>query len=225
MKKLIIATFAGVCALSVFAQGTIVFNTFESTVRLHIYAPLATAPAFSQLGNGASDVPAGSNVWTAFSLIGASGLTGQYGGSSTMAELLAGQGQGAASLQPATAGGITTFHTGTSALGGTVVGLTSTFGNIPADYANGATVQVVAWDDSSALYPTWATASVAWMAGLIAAGESNVENLAGAIGGTGTPPYLPAGLQSFNLYFIPEPTSFALAGLGAAALLIFRRRK
>ena len=37
-----------------------------------------------------------------------------------------------------------------------------------------------------------------------------------------------AGLPSgFNLYLvpIPEPTSFALAGLGAAALLIFRRRK
>jgi len=34
------------------------------------------------------------------------------------------------------------------------------------------------------------------------------------------------GLQAgFNLVPVPEPTSMALAGLGAAALLIFRRRK
>ncbi|TAL01254.1 MAG: PEP-CTERM sorting domain-containing protein, partial [Verrucomicrobia bacterium] len=30
----------------------------------------------------------------------------------------------------------------------------------------------------------------------------------------------------FSMYTaVPEPTSFALAGMGAAALLIFRRRK
>lgn len=44
----------------------------------------------------------------------------------------------------------------------------------------------------------------------------------------GTPPGTPAflvGLTSFNLVGVPEPSSLALAGLGAAALLIFRRRK
>lgn len=36
----------------------------------------------------------------------------------------------------------------------------------------------------------------------------------------------PAGAQgAINVFLVPEPTSFALAGLGAAALLIFRRRK
>jgi hypothetical protein len=34
-----------------------------------------------------------------------------------------------------------------------------------------------------------------------------------------------AGLQGFTVDIVPEPTSFALAGLGAAALLFFRRRK
>jgi hypothetical protein len=33
------------------------------------------------------------------------------------------------------------------------------------------------------------------------------------------------GLTSFGVAPIPEPTTFALAGLGAAALLLFRRRK
>jgi len=31
--------------------------------------------------------------------------------------------------------------------------------------------------------------------------------------------------MALNYYIVPEPTSFALAGLGAAALMIFRRRK
>lgn len=39
-----------------------------------------------------------------------------------------------------------------------------------------------------------------------------------------TPPPL-TGLQPFTVNIIPEPSTFALAGLGAAALLIFRRRK
>lgn len=34
-----------------------------------------------------------------------------------------------------------------------------------------------------------------------------------------------AGFQPFQVNFVPEPSSFALAGLGLAGLLIFRRRK
>jgi len=34
-----------------------------------------------------------------------------------------------------------------------------------------------------------------------------------------------AGLTGFQLTAVPEPSTFALAGLGAAALLVFRRRK
>ena len=33
------------------------------------------------------------------------------------------------------------------------------------------------------------------------------------------------GLQPFTTSTVPEPSTFALAGLGAAAMLIFRRRK
>jgi len=31
-------------------------------------------------------------------------------------------------------------------------------------------------------------------------------------------------LRAFSIGIVPEPTSFALLGLGAAAMLIFRRR-
>jgi len=43
-------------------------------------------------------------------------------------------------------------------------------------------------------------------------------------GGTGTPPGPGAFLVNPAITLVPEPTSFALAGLGAAAMLIFRRR-
>ena len=41
-----------------------------------------------------------------------------------------------------------------------------------------------------------------------------------------TPPFVApnlVGLQSFNLVYIPEPSTVALIGLGAAGLLISRR--
>jgi len=77
------------------------------------------------------------------------------------------------------------------------------------------------------LYPTWTEAAGAWQAGLIAAGHSAPIGIT-AVGGLSPAPFLTQmgqNLTSFNLYFVPEPSSFALAGLGAAALLIFRRRK
>lgn len=43
--------------------------------------------------------------------------------------------------------------------------------------------------------------------------------------GGATPANPSAGLQPFTVAPIPEPSTFALAGLGLASLLIFRRRK
>ncbi len=76
---------------------------------------------------------------------------------------------------------------------------------IPA-YAPFATFQIVAWDNSSGLYPTWAQASVAWMNSQIRAGKSAPFTVS-SIGG----PLIPApnlnndqgsanGMTSFNLY-------------------------
>jgi hypothetical protein len=48
------------------------------------------------------------------------------------------------------------------------------------------------------------------------------------LGGAGSPPSAPGapvGLESFQLAFIPEPSTIALGLLGGAALLLFRRRK
>jgi hypothetical protein len=192
----------------------------------HVYAPLSFNPTFHQTGNGSGDTPAGTEDWSGFSLIGASGAGGQYGGAMTFAQLLGANGanQPESSLVPASPA--TTFRTG--AMGGYVVSTTTTFSNIPAD-TPAATAEMVAWDNSSGLYPTWVQASAAWQAGLIAAGESGPWN-------QGLRSFGPEAnlinsqdpsqhVVSFNLYFIPEPCTFALAGLGAVTLLVYRRNR
>jgi hypothetical protein len=81
------------------------------------------------------------------------------------------------------------------------------------------------WDTTSG--SSYATATTKGSSSLFASaplgGVSAPPNLGVTVGGN----YI--GLQSFNIAgaatTVPEPSSFALAGLGAAALLIFRRRK
>jgi hypothetical protein len=220
MKKLILAAFAVTCAVSVFAQGEIVFATRIAGTRItYVYAPLASNIYFSQLGNGTADFLAGTTVWTGFTPIGSPGIAGQYGGSSTFAQLLTAPGfnQPESNLVPQTP--ITTFRTGRAA--GFVAPLTITASNVGLDAP--ATIEMVVWDNSSGQYPTWKEAFAAWTEGNIAAVESGRWNA--IIGGTLPPPSLD-GLQSLNLYYlIPEPSCFALAGLGLGALLVCRRHK
>jgi hypothetical protein len=232
MKKLILAAFALTTAVSVFAQGSVILNNrisgapFNQTT--HIWGP-GTNPGLSLIGLGSNDSPAGTTAFSqsGMALIGAGGSGGKYGYATTFASLIGAVGAGAAesSLQPFPGGGVTTFRSGTSL--GDVASITMT---LPAAFADAtfATFEIVAWDNSSSQYATWSLASVAWLRGDIAAGHTSPFNV-GAIGGTGniTPDLTQQGtvLTSFNLYFIPEPSTFALAGLGAAALLIFRRRK
>jgi hypothetical protein len=100
-------------------------------------------------------------------------------------------------------------------------------GAIKGRHASVASFEMVAWDNSSGLYPTWSLASVAWMNELIAAGKSTEFILFNIGGQTNSPPLLFPGVTSFDMYFvfIPEPSLPAFAGLGAAAFLILRRRK
>jgi hypothetical protein len=219
-KAVIIAALALTTAVGARAQGTVQFNNgIAGTLITHVYAPNSANVA--QIGNGSNDTPSGPTSWAGFTFVGAAGVSGVYGGSTTFAQLLAanGGGQAESSLVPATP--TTTFRTGTA--GGRVTGVTATLTGVAIDAAS-ATIEMVAWDNSSGLYPTWSQASVAWQNALIAAGKSGTFTV-NAIGGGLNPPPVLSGLQSFSMYIIPEPTSMALVGLGAAAALIFRRRK
>lgn len=222
MKKLILAAFAVTTAVSVFAQGTVLFNN-RGAVTTHIWGPSAADQTRSLVGAGLNDNPAGTVDYAGagMTMIGAGGLTGKYGASTTFAQLLAANGAGVAESSLTPQGATTTFRTGGAV--GNVALATITLGNVPADAA-AATIEVVAWDNSSGLYPTWTEALAAWNAGTIAAGKSGAFTV-NAIGGTAnTAPLF--NIPSFNLYMnVPEPSTFALAGLGLAAMLVMRRRK
>jgi hypothetical protein len=81
--------------------------------------------------------------------------------------------------------------------------------------------------------PAWMSPTYAGPSGFFGMSPIAPRGVAGGFDGTATLPSLNlfGGAQGiaagFNMTVIPipEPTSFALAGLGAAAMLIFRRRK
>ena len=95
---------------------------------------------------------------------------------------------------------------------------------IPAD-SPAATLELVAWDNSSGLYPTWTQASIASRAGVygFAVGRSGAFTVLDIGGYVNSPPDML--IPSFNLYWIPEPATITLAVLGGGMLMILRRRK
>jgi hypothetical protein len=114
-----------------------------------------------------------------------------------------------------------TFRTGAAA--GELAPFTATFNNIAPDAAFGS-FEVVAWDNTSGLYPTWTQASVAWQQELIYAGRSQEVTLANIGGSVNPPPVMPT--LSFRIGpYVPEPSAAVLIGLGAAAFLSVGRRK
>ncbi len=219
MKKLILTFFAVTAAASVFAQGNVYFDNRTSLGTTHIWGPSSTMPYLSLIGAGTNDNPPGTINYAArgMSMIGAGGLSQAQ---SFRAQLLAanGAGQPESSLTPQ--GATTTFRTG--AAQGNLAGITVTLGNVPPDAA-AATLEMVVWDNSSGLYPTWTEAYPAWLSGLVGtwgkSGPFTVYNIGGSIN---TPPSML--IPSFNLIGTPEPSTLGLTGLGLAALWLLRRR-
>jgi len=209
MKKLILTACAVTCAVSVFAQGTVVFqNRVSGSIVTHVY--FNSAVTSSVIGNGSNDTPAGNQSWAGYTALSGSAYQAALIGIAGTGDPLAGSW---GSL-------VASFRTGTGA--GFISGGDASFSNI-AEGAKG-TIAMFAWDNSSGKYATPASALAAWKTGGVAAGFSNPITLDVFGGGINVSPNLD-GLKSFNIYLVPEPSTMALAGLGAAAMLIFRRRK
>jgi hypothetical protein len=105
------------------------------------------------------------------------------------------------------------FKTGTGA--GYFLGGVKTLAGQPAGMV---AVQVRAWNAAAG-----ATYAAALLSPIGEIGMSNVIPLELVV--PPTPAKNLVGIQGFQLHMVPEPGSFALAALGLASLVIFRRRR
>jgi len=209
MKKTLLTLAFAVATISVMAQGQVNFTTVSGTLlRAPVYGPEVGNPGLSKTGNTTAGIPAGVQTYSGALLVG-SGYTAQLWAA-------AGASQAEGSLVAAL-GATTSFRTGTAA--GYVAGITGVLTGVPSD-APSATIQMRVWDNMGGTITSWDAALTAGAA----AGKSTLFNVDAIGGNINTPPFL-TGLTSFNIYAVPEPGTFVLAGLAAASLLIFRRRK
>jgi hypothetical protein len=210
LKKIILTLIVTIGLVScMYGQGQVNFDTKV----LGASAKVTDAPAFGGYFLGATNYGPG------------------FKGTNFFAQLYAAAGTGAASGSLTAIGNPVNFQSGTSA-GWIQIGGLSSLGltvdpNLNVTVVNGgpATVQMRAWWGGGAIITSFEAAVVSsnpnsrW-------GASSLLNLAVTGNPMADPPGTPVnlnGLLGFQL--IPEPATWALAGLGAAALLLFRRRK
>lgn len=207
MKKLIAIAVLGLAAVTSWAQGTVDFRnggiTFKTTANRYVY--------FSAVGPGAGTPIPGSADPSR--VVGTSYVAGLW--------YVKGADQGGQITTARAVGRTFTFRPATTAAAnqGTWIlaaGSTSifTFDDIAAGGA--ATLQVRAWD--SGKYATFEAALAA-----NEYGASAPFNYTVPAAGSASDAYYMDGLRAFAI--VPEPSTIALGILGAASLLLLRRRK
>jgi len=235
MKKLLLTTVLLGATVAAFGQGGLNWGNSQPGFKAVIFGPEPganstlslsgqTAQYFGNTTTTYQDNPVGTQVYNGLLLSGTGYTFAIFGGA-----------QGSTANQLVLLAS-TTFNTTTTTLNGGnafikgyVVGGSANVPGVPA--GSSATYQIRVWDNLGGTITTWAAAAALWQSNGLAAGESPLLTV-GPLGGTdpgGNLVLNPAatGFTSFNIYYIavPEPSMFALAGLGAAALLIFRRRQ
>jgi len=208
MKKLfLLSAVLTLGALSSFAQGSVSGNNNGTGIAIMIQSPTINGGTAVKIGNPAV----------------AAGFTG------------AGPGQVAVELFAApdsvAHGSFAAIEAGTVLFNGFNVssGLAGQQGNVAP--GSGIVLPTQAGFDGSALVDFLFVASVTVNGTLFTStttGEAAVTPTSAASVATGTLPidiWGGSGIQSLVLTSVPEPTTLALGGLGAAALLYFRRRK
>jgi hypothetical protein len=209
MKKLLLTSAATFLTVAVFGQGQINFNNAATIAgwnpaadrNVKFDATAASVNAAYVAGLNVSSNLAGTDLGSLRAAL--------YYAASTVTDL---------SQFIAASGASSSFKTSTSATAGSWFGGTRTLDNL----ANGVVGNLVVfvWDTTKAANPLLAAAQT----GLY--GHSAIFQYASPTSSTPAPAeFLPNNLAGFTIGIVPEPSTFALAGLGALALMVFRRRK
>jgi len=215
MKKILLTTALGlIAAVSSYGQGAITFanatSSYGTATPDHLVRWGGTAAGWN------SALTAGGLVSSNYAGANISGLRAQlYYGASTVNSLA---GMVAVTDAPASWRASTSANAG-SWLGG---------GRTLVGFNGGETVNlmIVVWDINQAADGRIAAGGVGTTYnGLY--GSSGVFSYTVPTGNPAPSAFLPANQPAFSLNYtpVPEPTTMVLAGLGAAALMIFRRRK
>lgn len=217
MKKLLLTTAMTLTAALVFGQGQVNFNNTSTA-----WSPADSSHLLRFSDTGPFAIPNGTLV-TSNVVAGLGLLRVQlyYANSTTTTP---------GSFTPVV-GNPATFRGTTSASPGAWIGGgTRTLTGIPNGTA--ANLLIIAWDSAYAADGLAALAGLGTTYGLPAGGGlfgmSSIFSYTPPTSPTPAPTeFLMNNMGTFDIHFvgIPEPSTFALAGLGAAALLIFRRRK
>jgi hypothetical protein len=219
-------------AIGVFGQGAITFNNRNTTAGSGGAAPVVAPifgmdpadPTAEKQGNpaanwngtsGPTPVPLGTQVYGGTPLNG-SGFT---------AQLWAADSQAPDSAMAAIA---TTSFRRTTLLSfqGFLLPLATSpvVPGVASDAASRAKFQLRVWDNKGGTITSWQQL-IDPASGVVARGWSTIFTVPFQLGaGTTTPPHL-IGLESFQLFVVPEPSVIALGALGAGCLLLLRRRK
>jgi PEP-CTERM motif len=213
MKKLVLTAVASLACLAAFAQGKIGFNNDS----LHLVYWASGAGSLNGSAVNSDNMVAGlggTGALAADLYMGTSSSSLTLISSTTFGALAAGPGKWTSMSVTAPAPfatGVSVFidvavHSTEKPLGNTLdLGTLSTF----AAYGSSG-VFTFTMGGPITYPPMWSQTAGTWAPGTFPLPQYGAGSM-GAIGITVVP--------------VPEPTSFALAGLGAAALLIFRRRK
>jgi len=211
MKKTLLTIAVLALTVSSFAQGTLyVGNNFFGRFRAPIYGPELASPGTSISGQSSLGLPSGDAVYSGPLLQGTNFTFAVYYGPSFV-------------IDPGQLTLLTTTTFRTAAGDVLPAGLIYSYdvvvpGILPGETAK---LQVRVWDNDGGLFNSWDRASTKEQSAMFSS-----LPLGGLIPGGGIlhNPEM-TGWTSFGLTVaIPEPKTFVLAGLGAAALLIFRRR-
>lgn len=212
MKKLILTVAASVACLAAFAQGRISFQT--DSLHLVYYDNVAANGSLAGQAVSSLNLPGGISLVADLYMGTSSSSLSLY--SSTSFSATAGKWNTVSVTAPTIPGGTTVFvvaqiRDAASAAPSTWTPISEPFGS----YYGRSQEFTFVLGTSSLQYPPMYTTGASLGGGFStwAPGTYNMDFVSpGQRGGIAVAP-------------VPEPTSFALAGLGAAAMLIFRRRK